>query len=225
MSHEGNAPHDRPTHLLLVRHGESEANRRGVWDGNLDGPLTPLGYRQAELVAARLAAWEPPITCIYSSPLERAQRTAQAIAQRLGLEVITRDDLQEINLGKINGLSMEEFAQQFPDLYTRWQDRHDLSFTWPGGEQRRQFYQRVARAVREIIGRHPGEVVAVVSHGGAIRAAVAGLLGEAGPGWWSYTLENTSITHIVVGPDGAAEMLALGDAAHLASLHEEEDRR
>jgi len=69
-----------PTDLLFVRHGESVANRRGVWQGSSDGDLTPLGLRQAELVAARLVAWESPISRLYSSPLRRAWQTAEAIA-------------------------------------------------------------------------------------------------------------------------------------------------
>lgn len=212
----------RPTHLLLVRHGESEANRQGVWQGSSDGTLSPTGHLQARQVAERVAAWDPPVQHLYSSPLRRAMETAQPIAQRLGLQVALHPDLREIDLGQVSGLSLEEFAARFPDHYARWQDRENLDFTWPEGEQRQAFFCRVSRAVEEIVGRHPGEVIAVVAHGGTIRAALAGLLGSKGPPWWSYKVENASITHVVVRALGRAELLALGDVAHLAPLRQEE---
>lgn len=217
---EGN----RPTHLLLVRHGESEANRQGLWQGDTDGVLSPLGHLQAAQVAERLAAWEPPIQRLYSSPLRRAVETAQPIAQRLGLDLAIHPDLREIGVGQASGLSMEEFAQRFPDLYARWRNRDDLDFTWPSGEQRRAFFRRVSRALGEILARHRGETVVLVTHGGTIRAAVAGLLGPKGMPWWSYEVENASITHLTVAETGEADLLLLGDASHLNLLQEEADR-
>ncbi|MGQ9456928.1 MAG: histidine phosphatase family protein [Anaerolineae bacterium] len=215
---------DLLTHLLLVRHGESEANRQGIWQGDTDGTLSPLGHLQAMLVAERLAEWEPPVQRLYTSPLRRAMQTAQAIAQRLGLDLAIHPDLREIGVGQVSGLTMEEFAQRFPDVYTRWLDKEDLDFTWPGGERRRAFFQRVGRAVGEILARHAGEAVALVTHGGTIRAAVASLLGPRGAPWWSYEAENASITYLTVRATGEADLVLLGDASHLAPLREEANR-
>lgn len=215
---------DLLTHLLLVRHGESEANRQGIWQGDTDGMLSPLGHFQAVLVAERLAEWEPPVQRLYTSPLRRAMQTAQAIAQRLGLDLAIHPDLREIGVGQISGLTMEEFAQRFPDVYMRWLDKEDLDFTWPGGERRRAFFQRVSRAVGEILARHAGETVALVTHGGTIRAAVAGLLGSRSAPWWSYEVENASITYLTVAATGEADLVFLGDASHLAPLREEANR-
>lgn len=214
----------RSTHVVLVRHAESVGNKQKIWQGATDGELTPLGFLQAERAAERLAAWNPPITRLYSSPLRRALQTAQAIACHLGLQIFTHPDLREIDLGQVNGLSMEEFAQAFPEHYARWQDRFDLGYTWPGGEQRQAFFERVAAAAREIVARHPGETLVWVSHGGTIRAALAGLVAGTGPSWWKYELDNASISHVRVGEDGHSEVLSLNDVEHLASLSEEEDR-
>jgi len=210
-----------PTDLLFVRHGESVANRRGVWQGSSEGDLTSLGLRQAELVAARLVAWESSIGRLYSSPLRRAWQTAEAIAQRLGLEIVADSGLGEIDLGEVNGLSVEEFAARFPELYAQWQDRSDLSYTWPGGEERRAFFQRVRGAVDEIVRRHAGETVVLVTHGGTIRAALAGLVGGAWEAWWTYGMDNASISHARVEPGGGPEILSVNDVAHLVPLREE----
>jgi len=216
---------DRLTHLLLVRHAESEANRRGVWQGgDADGILSPLGHLQAARLAERLAAWEPSVQRLYSSPLRRAVETAQPIAQRLGLDLVLHPDLREIGVGQVSGLSMEEFRQQFPDVYARWLNKEDLDFTWPGGEQRRAFFHRVSRVVGEILARHRGETVVLVTHGGTIRAAVVGLLGLQGAPWWSYEVENASITYLTVTAAGEADLVLLGDASHLAPLREEASR-
>lgn len=213
---------ERLTHLILVRHGESEANRQGHWQGHADGNLTPLGHLQAEEVAERLAAWDPPVQHLYSSPLRRAVQTAQPIAQRLGLDLVIHPDLREIDVGQVSGLSNEEFAQRFPEVYTRWLNKDDLDFTWPGGEQRRAFFQRVSRVVREVLSRHPGETVVLVTHAGTIRAAVAGLLGSRGAPWWSYKVGNASLTYLQVREGGEADLLLLGDVSHLTLLHQEE---
>ncbi|MGC8836971.1 MAG: histidine phosphatase family protein [Anaerolineae bacterium] len=213
------------THLILVRHAESDANRLGLWQGgNVDGTLTPLGHLQAARVAERLAEWKPPVQRLYSSPLRRAVQTAEPIAQRLGLDLIFHPDLREIGVGQVSGLTTEEFAQRFPDFYERWLNKDDLDFTWPGGEQRRAFFQRVSRAIGEILALHQGETVVLVTHAGAIRAAVAGLLGPRGAPWWSYKVGNASITYLTVTPAGEADLVLLGDTVHLDPLQEEADR-
>lgn len=205
------------TELLLIRHGQAPHNVQGRWEGWGATPLTEEGKRQAEAVSCRLGSWMPPISCLYASPLNRAWQTAQPIAQRLGLEAIAHDGLQEIDFGEVSGLTLEAFRESMPDVYARWQDRTDLTFRYPGGEQRQGFFQRVARALDEIVGRHPGETVAVVSHGGALRAGLAHLLPDSMTDWWGYALDNASLTHVRTGNRGN-HLVALNDCQHLDGL-------
>jgi len=202
------------TDLILIRHGQTPTNVAGRWEGWGDSSLTPRGEAQAAAVADRLAGEEEPIAALYTSPLRRAQQTAAAIGIALGLDPIPVDDLREINFGEADGTSVEEMETTRPALYARWKDRSDMMFQWPGGERRIDFYRRLARACDDILARHPQETVAVVTHGGALRACLAHLLSEQMSAWWRYALDNCGVSRVRV--DGSQrELLTLNDVAHL----------
>lgn len=198
------------TELLLVRHGESTYNAERRWAGweNLT-PLTALGEAEAQSVADRLLA-EDGIAALYASPLLRAWQTAQIISKTLGLDPVRRDALREVNVGRIGGLTMDEFAAQFPDDYQRWQERSNSGFTWPGGEKRREFFLRAGRAVEQIAVEHPDEKVVVVCHGGVIRATLVYFLPEQCSEWWTYRVHTGSLTRLQVTSNGN-QLLALNE--------------
>ena len=202
------------TDLLLIRHGQAPHNVQGRWEGWGAAPLTGEGERQAGAVARRLAWWLPPVSRLYASPLTRAWQTAHPIAQRLGLDAVAHDGLREIDFGKVSGLTQEAFRESMPEIYARWQERTDLTFQYPGGEQRQEFFQRVARALDEIVGGHPDETVVVVSHGGTLRAGLAHLLPDTMTDWWGYALDNGSLTYVRAG-HGGIHLVALNDRRHL----------
>ncbi len=202
------------TDLLLVRHGEAIHNVEGRWMGWQPVPLTDLGERQAKAVAWRLASWSPPIHHLYTSPLLRAWQTAEPIAQALSLQPIACDDLREINFGQIDGLTLAAFRHSLPEIFARWQKRSDLTFQYPDGEQRLAFFQRVARAMDEILTRHPAESVVVVAHGGTVRAGLAHLFPNTMSDWWAYALDNGSLTHVRIHATGNM-LVILNDCQHL----------
>src|SRR5688500_14891082 len=101
-----------PLRLLLVRHGQSEANRDGRMQGRLDTPLTTFGRAQATALANRLAA-EPSVVALYSSPLSRALETARVIGGRIGVTPVVLDDLIEIDHGAATGLRHDEARQRW----------------------------------------------------------------------------------------------------------------
>lgn len=152
------------TEILLARHGETEWNRVGRWQGHADQPLNEAGRRQAAELAERLAGNR--IAAIYSSDLARASQTAGAVASRLGLGVVEDAGLREIDVGSWSGLTRAEVEQRFPEGYARWlrgEIGHD-------GETREQLTARVVAAVERIGAEHPAETILLVTHGGAIRA-------------------------------------------------------
>lgn len=202
------------TDLLLVRHGEATHNLEGRLEGWGATPLTQTGQHQVRALARRLASWSPPIVRLYTSPLLRARQTADVIALELGLVSSACDDLKEINFGQINGLSLAMFRETLPDLFARWQDRTDLTFQYPGGEQRLEFFQRASRAMDDIAARHPDEQVVVVAHGGTLRAGLAHFFPRTMKDWWAYALHNASLTHARVGPTGSV-LITLNDCQHL----------
>ena len=163
-----------PTRLVLARHGETDWNRVGRWQGHADPPLNETGRRQAAGLADRLAG--NGIVAVYSSDLARARETARAVAHRLGLGVVEDPALREIDVGSWSGLTRAHVAERFPEGYARWLEGeigHD-------GETREQLAERVVGAATTIGGRHAGETVLVVTHGGVIRALRRHAAGDPG---------------------------------------------
>jgi broad specificity phosphatase PhoE len=202
------------TELLLIRHGQAVHNLEGRWEGWGTAQLTEEGERQAQAVARRLASWSPPLACLYTSPLLRARQTADPIAHRVGTMPIALDGLREIDFGQVSGLTMNALRETMPEVYSRWQDRSDLTFQFPGGEQRLGFFRRVGRVLEEIVAQHPGEPVVVVAHGGTLRAGLAHLFPETMGDWWAYDLHTASLTHVHVC-EGGNVLVALNDCQHL----------
>jgi broad specificity phosphatase PhoE len=144
------------TTLLLARHGETDWNREGRWQGWADPPLNETGRIQARLLAEQLR--ETPFDAVYSSDLQRARETAEILAAPHGVPVVTDRDLREIDVGSWSGLTRAEIAERFPDG------------TRPDGETHEQHATRVRGAVTRIARDHPGGRVLIVGHGGTIRS-------------------------------------------------------
>jgi probable phosphoglycerate mutase len=181
------------TSLVLIRHGESEANVRGEWHGRTDGPLSEMGLRQAEGLVSRIT----PVHGVYSSPLTRAQGTAGPLAAALGLDIAAHPGLAEMDIGEWEGLTYEEILEVCAELWgTIQRDFIDL----PRGHTGETMAATAARgraAVDEIARRHQGEHVAVVTHGMLIRALVGDVLGIGWPGSESLAIpSNASVTHL-----------------------------
>ena len=155
------------TRLILVRHGQSEANAKKIGAGQKDYPLTELGHRQAAMTAAYLAEHEK-IDCIYSSDLCRAYDTVRPLAERLGLPIHTDPALREIDSGRFAGLLFTERNQRFPEELARL--KSDFShMRYPDGEYVPEAYDRVVGCISRIAETHPGACVLIASHAGAIR--------------------------------------------------------
>jgi broad specificity phosphatase PhoE len=156
------------TTFIVARHGETDWNRQNRLQGHADPPLNEAGRRQSAELAERLVA--ESIARVYSSPLRRALETAEIVAAHLGVEVETVDALREIDVGSWSGLTREEVAERFPEAYARWLDG---ALGFEGGETYEQLAGRVVPTLRTLAGRHPGEVVLVVTHGGPSRVVTA----------------------------------------------------
>ena len=162
------------TRILLARHGETDWNRVGRWQGHANPPLNDAGRTQAAELAERLAG--DGIAAIYSSDLMRASQTARVVADRLGLAVVEDAGLREIDVGSWSGLTRAEVEQRFPQGYARWlggEIGHD-------GETREELTERVVGAVERIAAEHPEGTILVVTHGGAIRAIRRHASGDPG---------------------------------------------
>ncbi len=164
--------------LILVRHGETAANREMRYIGSRDDELTNRGKQQAQQLAAALQAF--PITAVYSSPRRRAQATAAPIAVAHGLAVSTTEALRESAFGVWEGMSRPEVlahSRDYADQLLAWEA--DPKIAPPEGESIAAMHQRVNRYATELCEQHPGETIVLVSHVGPVKALIAATLGVA----------------------------------------------
>jgi 2,3-bisphosphoglycerate-dependent phosphoglycerate mutase len=150
------------TTLILARHGETDWNRDGRFQGHADPPLNDRGRAQARALAALLD--DDVIEAIYSSDLRRAHETAQIVAERKGLPVIVDSHLRERDVGQWAGLTLAQIEERFPEQIRLWREG-----TISAGESRESLTERVVAAARRIALAHPEGHVLVVTHGGAAR--------------------------------------------------------
>jgi broad specificity phosphatase PhoE len=158
------------TRLFLIRHGETDWNVEGRWQGHADVPLNARGRLQSMRMAQFLA--NCGLTAIYSSDLVRARQTAEILAAMTGLPLYLDPRLREIDQGEWEGLLVSDIQSRYTTLLQqRRQDPWHVAP--PGGETGLQVRARVLAAIEEILKMHPQENVAVVSHGFALSLVIA----------------------------------------------------
>lgn len=163
------------TRVLLIRHGETEWNKQGIFRGIADVPLNGRGARQAEAIGKTLAG--TGLRAIYASRLVRASDTAQAIASRQasGIAVTPEDAFVDIHRGEWEGLTHDQAREKYPELYKRWfASPQDVRF--PGGDSLRDVQRRARAALDRIARELAGSELAVVTHHVVIRALLCSLL-------------------------------------------------
>ena len=188
------------TRVLLIRHGETEWNRAERWQGHADIPLADEGLAQARALASYLSdaardSSRAPIRAIYASDLLRASQTADVLARALAIESRVDAGWREIDVGRWTGLRRDEIRFRFGDEWSRIAAGEDLPRG--GGETFAAFSARIVAALDRLRDRHPGETVAVATHGGVIRAALLHVLGLH---WLRLreiaAVENTAVTEL-----------------------------
>ena len=155
------------TRICFVRHGETNWNAERRMQGHIDIPLNANGISQAERLANALIRVKHSFDVIYSSDLERALHTANAVASALSLDVQITPRLRERNVGKLQGLLLSEAPVLLPEIWQRHIAReldHDLG----GGESIRTFHQRMQDILELFLNEHRGQSVLAVSHGGSL---------------------------------------------------------
>jgi broad specificity phosphatase PhoE len=192
--------------IVFVRHGQTEVNREGRFQGRLDPPLTDLGREQARLVAEGLAGCGAQI--VLTSPLQRASDTARAIGQVAGVPVEVDERLVEIDYGEWDGEPLGSVSRA---QWARWRD--DISFTPPGGESLVAVGERVARFCTDRL--RADSIVVAVSHVSPIKAAVAWALGSDADATWRMHLDVASVSRIDRRGDGPPLLLTYNETSHL----------
>ncbi len=178
--------------IVLVRHGRTDWNNEGRFQGLTDIPLNDEGRRQSEALARRLQSWPPGI--ILTSPLARAYETAEIIASQFGMKPSVLDELREIDFGEWEGEKLDDVHGMYCREYIMWMT--DPFFNPPPyGECWYDIEARLNIAM-SIITSCPYERVAVVTHGGVIRALFAVMLGYSPHRSWYIDVPNCSLSGI-----------------------------
>ena len=203
------------TRLILVRHGATAHNVENRFSGANALPLSDLGEQQAKQLADRLATFST-ISLVASSPLPRARRTAEAIADRLGLPVIVVPGFTELNFGAWEGLTYHEVVREWPEEWVQWSTKPDVAP--PEGESIAELTRRVGRARDEIISRVPDGQAVVVTHVTPIKALLRVALDAPTSALFRFHLDPASVSIIDYFVDGASSVRLVNDTSHLDGL-------
>lgn len=182
------------TTLLLARHGETDWNRDGRWQGHSDTPLNERGREQARALAESIER----VDAIYASDLSRARETAEIVGARLGVEVRVDERLRERGFGAWEGLHDHEVEERFADALRRMRDGDGCGAN--DAEPYEAFATRVGEFVEDVVRRHRDEEVLVVAHGGTVRAvhALAEGLDYAAEGRFLPSVDNCALSRCAV---------------------------
>lgn len=196
-------------HIFLIRHGETDWNREGRFQGKMDIPLNALGRKQA--AAAAKALENAAIDRVVSSSLSRAADTAGASTALSGLSVEVMDGFREIDHGLWEGHTAEEVEKLWPGMLGTWHS-HPETVTMPEGETLKDVQVRALAALEDVIAAK-GSRVAVFSHDAVIKVILCGVVDCKLSSFWRFRIANGSITLLEAGEKGLS-LHVMGDAHH-----------
>ena len=203
------------TTVIMVRHGESESNKKSIFTGQMNTELTELGLRQAELAAEALK--NVHIDRIYASDLSRAYNTGLPIAKSHGLEIEKNKGLREIFAGDWEGLGFDEIKEKFTEDYNRW--REDIGHArCTGGESIAELYDRVVGEVIRLAEENPGKTICLASHATPVRTVCAASSGIRAEELHREPFPGNASISIFEYENGRLTAKVKGDVTHLADL-------
>ncbi|WP_405493417.1 bifunctional RNase H/acid phosphatase [Streptomyces sp. NBC_00096] len=204
-----------PATFVLLRHGETALTpqKRFSGSGGSDPELSEAGRRQAAAVAESLAA-RGTIETVISSPLRRCRETAQAVADRLGLEVTVEEGLREVDFGAWEGLTFAEARERFPEDLQAWLDSPRAAPTG-GGESFQTATRRISATRDRLLAEHAGRTVLLVSHVTPVKILVRLALGAPPEALFRMELSAASLSAVAYYADGNASVRLLNDTSHL----------
>src|SRR5574341_35572 len=200
------------TQVIIVRHGQTEWNIKGIRQGHLDSPLTRHGLAQAKALGQRLA--REKFSVLYSSDLGRAVETAKEIVTVTGHQVVTDARLRERHLGIFQGLNADEINEIYPEE-RRLMRTSGPGYVIPCGESMIQQVERNVAFLDSLAVRHAGETIVVVTHGGVVSGFFRHTLAIPLDAPRRFEFVNAGL-NVFAHEDGNWMLLTWGDVSHLA---------
>ena len=200
--------------FYLVRHGETDWNKQGRFQGQSDTELNRNGLAQARATARMARGWN--LSAIYSSPLSRTMQVAEEFSRQLGLPITAEEGLKELALGELEGIEGEEMRAGWPEVYNTWRD-NPATLVMPGGESLAELQERSWQVILNLEQSHAnGDNLALISHNFAIRAICGRLLGMPLSNFHSMSLSLGSVSIFDSSPRGR-HLLCYNSTGHLSS--------
>ncbi|WP_459481957.1 histidine phosphatase family protein [Clostridium saccharoperbutylacetonicum] len=200
------------TTVLLIRHGETEWNTLGKFQGCTDIELSKEGIRQASVLKERING---DFDYIYASPLIRAFQTAKIVAENTNKEVIIAPEIREINFGEWEGMTIHEIREKYPEVFKAWRTDKKESFICGGDSSIHNAANRATKCILDIVEKHKGNKIAIVAHGGIIKAGLIGLFEWDMTMYHKMALGNTCINTVVFNDEMMPSLIGLNDTNHL----------
>lgn len=201
------------TRLYLIRHCEAQGNLMRVFQGLSDFDISETGARQLEFLGKRFA--DIHIDRLYSSPLKRAMKTAQAVADAKGMTVEPYSGIREINVGSLEGQNIEQVFKNDPKLYDVWKN-HPQDFVPENGEPMKNTYERIWDAIQSLARENKGKTIAAATHGGVTRCLLCRLLyGSIEYLYKSPWCDNTAVSLIEFDDNFNPTLVFYNDVSHL----------
>ena len=203
-----------PTTLYLIRHGETPLTpfKKFSGSGPNDPELTEEGHRQAALVAKEVEKLQPDL--LISSPMKRTRETAAHITKITGLEPIIDETWIEGSFGLWDGMTIFEVEEKYPKEYAQWLST--ASYAPPGGESYEECMARTRLGMESAVADHPSKRIAVVTHNGMIKTAIAVAMSTAPESIFNVDITPCSITTVSIWPsDGLIALRSANERGHL----------
>jgi len=201
------------TYIYLIRHCEALGNKKRIFQGSTDCDISEIGAKQLEFLKERFK--DIKLDAVFSSPLIRAQKTAQAIAQDKGLEITVRKNLAELHGGVVEGKPFVEAFNSIAGLADAW-NNHPQDFAPEGGEAMRDAYVRIYDEILALARQNRGKTIAATSHGGVLRCLMCRVL------YYDITrlkdvpwCENTAVTLLKIDDDDKITVEFFNDYSHV----------
>ena len=210
---------EQATRIIAIRHGETAWNVDTRIQGHLDIPLNDTGLWQARQVGQALAG--EPVAAIYSSDLQRAWATAEAVARTTGAPLTPERALRERSFGSFQGRTFQQIESESPEHALRWRKRDPDFVPDGGGESLTMLRARITAIVDAIAARHGGEQIVLVAHGGVMDVLyrLATRLDLQAPRTWQLT--NAAINRLLWTPGGLS-LVGWADTQHLDDASRDE---
>jgi broad specificity phosphatase PhoE len=198
--------------IYLIRHGETESNRKGIFRGRLDILLSQMGKEQARDLKRYFE--NIPVDVVYTSPLQRAVETAETAFP--GHTPLKEELLNNLDLGEWSGMDKKIVRERFPRQWDSWVKRPE-TITFPGGERLADVLQRSRTFFEKVIAAD-AESIAAISHRSVVKVMIAAAVGVEKNYYWKFHLDNASVSLLHHDQNRGFTLAGLNDTHHLKDI-------